>query len=137
MTYMLGYILGIVIAGVCVIGVVLIVVVGVKCLLKYARNQERHQKQTAWDEGAQWCIRVHAMRNAGIPAMPAEMPKTREDAWKEGYLSVLDINKLPITDVDREELHHNPYTTRDAAQTIAAASVASSINISNSIHNSR
>ena len=133
----MGYLLGIVIYGAFVIGVVVIVVVGVKYFLKYARNQERHQKQTAWNEGAQWCIRVHAMKNVGIPAMSIEMPKTREDAWKEGYLSVLDMNKLPITDIDREELHHNPYTMRDAAQAVAAATVASSINISTSIRNNR
>ena len=112
---------------------VVLVIAVVAVLIYLCKKSARRQKQTAWDEGAQWCIRVHAMKNVGIPAMPAEMPKTREDTWKEGYLSVLDMNKLPISDVDRDELHHNPYSRRDAAQTIARAIGASGANISGNI----
>ena len=97
---------------------------------------QKRQKRAAFEEGAKWCQRVHGIYGEEIPAITGGIPRERSDAWQEGYLAVLDINGLQLSDKDREELHHNPSIARDAAQRIAMSNFASSMNISNSINSS-
>ena len=105
------------------------------CIPLFIYLQNR-QKRAAFEEGAKWCQRVHGIYGTEIPAMTSGMSSERSDAWQEGYLAVLDINGLQLSDKDREELHNNPYIARDAVQRIAMSNFASSMNISNSINSS-
>lgn len=116
----------------CTVFMVLVFVIFIPLII-YLQN---HQKRAAFEEGAQWCQRIHGIYGAHVPGMTGKMPRERSDAWQEGYLAVLDTNGLQLSDRDREELHNNPYIARDAAQRIAMSNFVSSMNISNSINNS-